>query len=470
MRPLKLTTHFGEPNLSNAPLNIHSSVLLLMLACKNIVHKRQALASSGCAFGVFAMLLNILFSCCKFLFTASFTPMPAKYLYRTSQTVSVTSETVSENNQDDDDDEDSSDKTVDNLDTTEVNGADNEAECETVDLDLEIKQPEVKVRKLVIKSDGMNFVSSFKRKSLDHHTSVTEICETGEESDDDGDDNTNRSSSVPFSAVDSESVRQHRRTTGIDEDEDTNEYSNERFEDRDKEAEHAALAISSAEDSEDTQNESNYGNIDSNSEYATNIKHFGLPGDKENFSEMYSSSSFSGAGHDFMTAQSPLSNVAAGGSVGRFLGNDGLEDCDTMDKFDMYQPITECLTDSEENSFYSAETGTSRATGSDTGLPALRHKPLAMESISNEDSDQDVKAQMASAINSILSLSQGASGINPSVYSYSQSNHSFQKNNQSNSFNASSNFQPEQSDDSLEVTGVSENETDLDAAVNSILM
>lgn len=412
--------------------------------------------------------------------------MPSKYLFRTQQSVSISSEAAGgDNHAEEEDDSDS--KQGDNLDSSEDFGEDNEVTNETFREKIET---EVKVRKLVIKTDGMNFVSSFKRKSLDHQESTMEICDTAEESneeDDEEDDESNDMPAVPdFGTKRRKMSDQQGPSIVIDDDEDTNEYSSEKFRGMDDEAERAALAISSADESEDTLNSENFSNDNSQLEYGGSSYKF------DNAKETVTSrrSSFSGTGHDFISDQSPLSYIdpVESSGVSRPLSVNCLDDGDTMDKFGMYQPITECLTDSEENSFYSAETGTDHGRGSDhtLGMSSWRSRPSTSDPLSAQDNDQDdVKAQMESAINSILSLSQGSTQNAPSLLRNNQSNSFSQRSSQLRSlFSDSQDFtslglQSNQSNSRIVAQRVSENSsmdtaedftTDLDAAVNSILM
>ena len=106
---------------------------------------------------------------------------------------------------------------------------------------------------------------------------------------------------------------------------------------------------------------------------------------------------------------------------------------DYFDKFKMYQPITESLTDSEENSYYSADNTIepNSLTVDDTeneNVPwsqpsgSSQTHPYS-ESEHSGESDPEVKAQMESAINSILSLNQGAPNESQSAdFGFSQSN------------------------------------------------
>lgn len=421
--------------------------------------------------------------------TDSFVPMPAKYLFRSQPSVSVSSDATGGDNHGEDDDNDS--KQGDNLDSSEDFGED----CEVVNkADPETVKAEVKVRKLVIKTDGMNFVSSFKRKSLDYQESTMEICDTAEDSneeDDEDNDDFDDASAIPdFGIKEMKTSDEQRQKIAIDDDEDTNEYSSEKFPSVDDEAERAAMTISSADESEDTQNNENFNNEDSPSVYGEISYKYANA--KDTLTSRHSS--FSGAGHDFISDQSPLSNVdtAEDNGENKLFGGNCLDDGNAMDKFSMYQPITEYLTDSEENSFYSAETGADNRTGSDNtlGLSSWRSRQSTSESLSTQDNDQDdVKAQMESAINSILSLSQGSSQ-NTAMHLFSQSNTLSQKSSQLHSlfadtsdFNTSDfkttfSLQSGQTDSGVipaekkttSVDAAEDFSTDLDAAVNSILM
>jgi len=382
--------------------------------------------------------------------------MPSKYLYQTQKSVSSDA-TGDDNAGEDDDDGDS--KQGDHLDSSE--DYDNDMLNQRVDIDTEREKSEVKVRKLVIKSDGMNFVSSFKRKSFDRQDSTIELCDTAEDSNEE--EEAQGAPRVPdFGMKHIEMLGEEPSSvTGLDE--DTNEYSNEKFES--DEAERAAMAISSAEESEDTQCDND------DSMYAANS--YNLNSEKGALTNSYTS--FSAAGHDFIADQSPLSNIDSGESntaVSRLLGESCVDNSDTMDKFDMYQPITECLTDSEENSFYTTETGTEH--GKNTDHSGWRTRLSAAESTPHNDQDQDdVTAQMESAIDSILSLSHGASNSlfqSTSQTSSSLSSHSgnsrplLSLQSEHHSERQSNDTQEESADDSEDFS------TDLDIAVNSILM
>lgn len=370
-----------------------------------------------------------------------------------------------------------------------------EIKDETVNMDESVLDTRAaKMRKLVIKTDGMNFRSSFKRVSLDSsRSSVDEKVESLDESE------TN----------DSDYVQNRGNVTSLDDDEDTNEYSNDHFDKFDNdEAERAALVISSAEDSQDTQidarldvynmdNSLSQTSAQDSGEFFQNHRNFEITGEsffntdsksKEttDFRNISRHSSVDDSKSYIPKHSATVSSVSLLDNV-RSLSN--MDDSDTEDKFDMYQPITESLTDSEENSYYSADNAADQRSVMIDEEDDLNQGHWGKSDTQNttidsdQESDQEVKAQMESAINSILSLSQGASNNPDSVYSYSQSNQFYNHDSQSNSLYSDSNdlqagldFQTDQPQSSMEVTAGSDNtedgefSSDIDAAVNSILM
>lgn len=418
-----------------------------------------------------------------------FKPMPMRFLCKEEGSIETGEEdevTVKKEPEDSNDLSDMEDS---------VHSMKSEIKEETVDMDESVLDTRAaKMRKLVIKTDGMNFRSSFKRVSLDSsRSSVDEKMESLDDSE------TN----------DSDYVQNGGNVTSLDDDEDTNEYSNDHFDKFDNdEAERAALVISSAEDSQDTQIDARLDvyNIDNSlsqnsgqdgGEFFQNHRNFELTGES-----FFNTENKSKESTDFRNlsrhtsvddSKTYIPKHSASVSSGSLLDNvrsiSNMDDSDTEDKFDMYQPITESLTDSEENSYYSADNAADQRSvmideeddlnqghwgKSDTQNAAID---------SDQESDQEVKAQMESAINSILSLSQGASNNPDSVYSYSQSNQFYNRDSQSNSLYSDSNdlqagldFQTEQPQSSVKVAIGSDNtedgefSSDIDAAVNSILM
>lgn len=419
--------------------------------------------------------------------------MPAKYLFGSSQAGgSVEREAANgssmgmEGEVGDTDDNDS--KHDSEPDSREPDNPDTDAQSKTVDIEPESEKTEGRVRKLVIKSDGMNFISSFKRKSLDCKESTMEICHTIEDSDD-GDDYEHDTQTLPNFGETCHKDSQPGSIV-IDDDEDTNEYSSEKFPQLDDEAEQATLAISSADESEDTQMGDRYCNgnskldsvySDRSGKYKIQKSCFTSSEEKGVVSSVDRFSAFSNSVHDFMSEHSPSNlDVSEDNSAKRMFDETGFEGDVSDERYDTYQPITECLTDTEDNCFYSADLGNEHSSGNDD---LLQHsswdKNHLSESNTQQDSDQDVQAQMDSAINSILRLSHSASDHN-SVYSYSQSNEFLQETQSNSLLSDSDNFQV-----SFGVQGqrsgtrgvdTESSETDgafphdLDAAVNSILM
>ncbi|XP_060566535.1 BRD4-interacting chromatin-remodeling complex-associated protein-like [Ruditapes philippinarum] len=352
-----------------------------------------------------------------------------------------------------------------------------------------------KMRKLVIKTDGMNFSSSFKRMSMDSSRSSVE--EKGDYFEDS--ENTDYDTEQNIS-----DIKHSENLSSLEDDENTNEYSRDKFKNM-YETERATLIISSAEESQDTDMESEHAvfnvnkSVSKREDVFQNRRNFELASES-----MYYNSDKSKDTKDFSNISSKHSSVDAGSKTyipkhSASFSNGSVDiddDSDTEDKFDMYQPITESLTDSEENSYYSADNGTDQRSvmiddddDDDDDLTQgqwNKTDALNVHGDSDQESDQEVKAQMESAINSILSLSQGASNDPDPVYNnYSQSDQFYNHDSQSNSLYSDSNdlhaeidFQTDQSQSSMEGsipsasgnTAAGEFSADLDAAVNSILM
>lgn len=354
-----------------------------------------------------------------------------------------------------------------------------------------------KMRKLVIKTDGMNFRSSFKRVSLDSSRSDIE-------------DQFSQDRSMNSDASVSMDV----------DDEDTNDYSNDKFENLQDEDERAVLAISSAEDSQNTQIDSSLDvyNIDNSlsQNSGDNSDHFfkqrrnfdvakdsALNHDTDPSKNVKKPNDFSVFSRHSSVEEKKtyipksLSNKSIASSItetedsdmeDKFCGFQPMTDS-LADKYGMYQPITESLTDSEENSYYSADNTADQQSmmNDDDDLQVQGHwnKTKKGPVESDEESDPEVKAQMESAINSILSLNQGATNEPDALYSYSsKSSQFFNQDSQSNSLYSDSNslqadldnFQTDLSQSRSKVAAENSKTTgenfssDLDAAVNSILM
>ncbi|XP_052243487.1 helicase domino-like isoform X3 [Dreissena polymorpha] len=390
---------------------------------------------------------------------ASFRPMPLRYLCnsadgQTSRTESERCESLQAEHMDDT----GSDNGV-NLDCSYDDHVD------VIDDGVkEVGDSEVKVRKLVIKTDGMRFSSTFKRNSLDH--SFTSCSEMGEESESGGEVDSPEKTSHYTGLYDP-------RSSVDNSDEDTNEYAGDNTCSFEEETKQAAILISSAEEGENSQLDDVYsfGNsnrmsgqsaVDINSEnrqnYELTDQSFHRSNHYESLNSVEQLTGFDPSNDGYIPDQSPLSDADTGDETFTQKTEDSL------DQFDMYQPITECLTDSEENS-YIPTAGTDRRQSVGSNINSAGSNAQLYES--DPESDQEVKAQMESAIHSILSLSSGDAPPPVFMYSGSQQNHVL-TNNQVRPL--SSGHRNSAAHLSSIDNQMVEFEHDLDDAVNSILI
>ena len=346
-----------------------------------------------------------------------------------------------------------------------------------------------KMKTLVIRLDSrLNFQSSFKRNSLGSHSSlegsetvesdsVREQMDTGasQASNDDEDADSVKTEIVDDEFIQEELVQEEvveeEVVTDFNTDEhatDTTDYSKplirtkasyKHFDNEpaqmliDNETAKAALSISSVEDpqSDDESVENSQAVSPPNfSQYSNSYEHHGnteLASESIYFNQVQSDlnalnstdqysniSPVRQSSTKYIPEHSPVSNDSFDNenpnSVSEF-NSSGY-----FDKFKMYQPITESLTDSEENSYYSADNTVEQnsVTVDDTeneNVPWSQSSQLPQarqysDSEHSSDSDPEVKAQMESAINSILSLNQGApSEPHKADYSFNQSDQLF---------------------------------------------
>lgn len=347
-----------------------------------------------------------------------------------------------------------------------------------------------KMKTLVIRLDSrLNFQSSFKRNSLESRSSLddSETVEnesakehmdtSTQESDDDADSVKTEIVDGPYTQeelvqdeiVEEEIVTDFNANEGVTETltETPTDYSKplirtkasfKHFDSQsvrnsmEDENAKAALSISSTEDSQtnDDYDESNENSRNASppsfSQYSSEFEHHGNTelasetiyfnqaqggSDAPNNEDQYSDAMAVEQSRKYIPEHSPVSNDS--------FDNENINTVDDFnssgyfDKFKMYQPITESLTDSEENSYYSAD-NTVEQTSARVDDADNENVPWSQPSGSSqvqpycdsehsEDSDPEVKAQMESAINSILSLNQGApDGSQQTDYSFSQSN------------------------------------------------
>ncbi|XP_052798996.1 uncharacterized protein LOC128230613 isoform X2 [Mya arenaria] len=402
----------------------------------------------------------------------SFTPMPMRYLVKTERSESHTDAEASHSGSPPS--------------FTVKQGPVNE---ESLNMDSshdnssfeEQGEGDIKVRKLVIKSDGMNFSSAFKRQSLDQ--SEISFDHIGDNSE--MDDSCFSPAKRRRTTIDSNSAYESASALE-EEDENTNDYSGLEDETR-----QAAIMISSADESEDTQQEysENPFSVSRQSSIGNshlNGRNFELSGDAFDFNEsskiesVHNNSKFSSYGpnygSEYQPANSPLSDDATG-------DDDDDDNDDTLgnseDTMDMYQPITESLTDSEENSYYPGESRPSKHASNlankegkfSSQLSYTGYSQSLNQQDSDQDSDQDVKAQMESAINSILSLSHTVTD-DSAVYQFNQSNAFLHDNDQSDTLFVDPNDFSENLNSQMNGNaqmGETEFSLDLDDAVNSIL-
>ncbi|KAL4224641.1 hypothetical protein ACF0H5_015338 [Mactra antiquata] len=424
----------------------------------------------------------------------SFEPMPMKFLCKKENRTESMSDLV--------DIKQEQNEEI-NSDTSCEDITDTVTEIKEEPIDTDSKEEETKaskMRKLVIKTDGLNFRSSFKRVSLDSsRSSVDEQLSQ--------DPSMNSDVSVTMD-VD-------------DDDDDTNDYSNDKFDSIHDEDERAVLALSSAEDSQNTQLDSNLDvyNVDNSQNTVDSDNDEQMFKGKRNFeihaasdsvltdnrggsnkslkkstdfsSEFSSHASVDGSKSNIpkinsdKSIASSITEMDDSDTEDKFGGFQSMKDSLT-DKYGMYQPITESLTDSEENSYYSADNAADQHSvmndEDDLQIQGHWNKSNKDQIDSDDDSDPEVKAQMESAINSILSLNQGTTNEPSSVYSYSsQSNQFFNQDSQSNSLYDTNSLQADLNFQADVPQGSSTNKAgrkspsdnfghDLDAAVNSILM
>lgn len=328
---------------------------------------------------------------------------------------------------------------------------------------------EVKVRKLVIKTDGMNFSSAFKRGSIEQ--SDASIDPDRDLSDGEGSQSPGEHSQTTHDMV---GASYGSSSALEEEDENTNDYSG-----LEEETRQAAILISSADESEDTQQEYSI------QEQTKAIRHshshsYELTKDllhsnensKDDLMESIETYHRQLSGIGYIPEHSPLSAPPDS------------EADDEVEMLDKYQPVTECLTDSEENSYFQGDSRSyqpprSQLTEHDVqqGTMGLTHNANSYRGQdSDPESDQEVKAQMQSAINSILSLNPSAAD-DDSLYQYNQPRQFFQGSNQANDMLGDTDQDDTDNDnvngnffllDSGNSTSNSMS-TDLDDAVNSIL-
>ena len=361
-------------------------------------------------------------------------------------------------------------------------------------------EEEKKVKKLVIKTDGENYHSSFKRQSLESSRSSIE-----------GSEILNGSSEHVPADITSEPPNSVCNV----EDEDTNDFDNDGFHSIHEEAEQAALLISSAEESQDSQTEEVENtfsdlqsrnsrhmskNLNKASSVTGNSGNCELTSDVMYINESPSVTIDSRPSHGsysrlsrvssvddtrkYLPNHSPVSNVSSDNDMIMEETQDQ-DKISNFDKYNMYQPITESLTDSEENSHYSADNCAEQNSiiidDDDGHITKTSWKPeqqskIVEQDVSDPESDQEVKAQMESAINSILSLGQSDSH---SPYSYNQPSDIFSNTSQPHfEYSNSGNYQ-RSAVGRNSIPGLSEGSSygmenepnsDLDVAVNSILM
>lgn len=430
----------------------------------------------------------------RFNLSESFEPMPVKYLCKSEPSTDRDQDTSVRKDPKPELERDINDEESEQQDQIKIKE-------EVIVLDEDSSESNAdEMRKLVIKTDGMNFSSSFKRMRMDGLGSgfggSDELMDDGESNDYEHEHNRT-------------ALKHSEHLTSLDnDDEDTNEYSSDKFDSCHNEQDRAAIALSSSDHSQDTELDSNLDayNVDNSLSQSTqdggffqNRRNFELAGesvfynDNELKKSKLSTKDFSNfSRHASSSVDDSKSSIPRGTSsvLDNLTDNGDMDDSDSDDRFDMYQPITESLTDSEENSYYSADNAADQRSvmvDDDDDLSEGHWNKTNAQNIpvdSDQESDQEVKAQMESAINSILSLSQGASNNPDTVYSYSQSNQIYSQVSQSNSlFNNSNDLQAEhsfatdQSQTSMDVVAAESDKppggdfgNDLDAAVNSILM
>ena len=357
-----------------------------------------------------------------------------------------------------------------------------------------------KMKTLVIRLDSrLNFQSSFKRNSLGSRSSVEgsetiesdstkEQMDTGaSQASDDEDADSVKTEIVDgeLTEVDGELTEEETVEEELVEEEIVTDFSPEKCETEtitecgskpllrtkasykhfdsepaqmlvEKEADKAILSISSAEESQsDDESTENSRTVSppSFTRFSENYKSHGnaeLAGESIYFNQVQSDlnalnsndqySNISPARQmstKYIPEHSPVSNDSYDNETANSLTD--LNTSGYFDKFKMYQPITESLTDSEENSYYSADNTVEQNSvtctiddGENVSVPWSQSSRLTQprqycESEHSSDSDPEVKAQMESAINSILSLNQGAPSEPPpkADYSFNQSSHLF---------------------------------------------
>ncbi|KAK3580921.1 hypothetical protein CHS0354_008211 [Potamilus streckersoni] len=223
--------------------------------------------------------------------------------------------------------------------------------------------------------------------------------------------------------------------------------------------------------------------LSENSMYYNQTK-VNLGGNIQQYSNQFSQETEQGS--VYSVNQSPVSAgsnelESAVGSIVDLEDNEGQETGDTgyLSK-KVYQPITESLTDSEENSIYSADNSGDKNSSllTDDGDPqdeSVHWVETQMKS--DTETDPQVRAQMETAINSILSLNQGAASVESNLFllgPLGQDNVEFSNQQSYLTSSDQDELEMQYSDhpaDSVEsVTSDTTVEDDLDAAVRSILM
>ena len=343
-----------------------------------------------------------------------------------------------------------------------------------------------KMKTLVIRLDSrLNFQSSFKRTSLESRSSL-EGSETEKESVRDNMDTSTQESddeasndSVKTEIVDTDYMQETVKEEVVEEEivtdfnadngatETLQELPNyamplkirtkaayKHFDSKslrrsiEDESSKTVTSISSAEESQadDVDDESNENSQNVSlprfSQYSDDFEHHGnteLASESIYFSQTHSHL-------DSLNSDDHYSNITPVEQTRKYLPEHSPVSNDSFDNeavtsgtdfnnsdFFKYQPITESLTDSEENSYYSADNTIepNSLTVDDTendNVPwsqpsgSSQARPYS-ESEHSGESDPEVKAQMESAINSILSLNQGAPNESQSAdYGFSQSN------------------------------------------------
>ena len=411
----------------------------------------------------------------------SFIPMPMKYLMSDSD-----GDTADETIKQEPSDSDSSPHKI------EISR--DKIKSESVSDSETSNEPEYKKMKtLVIRLDSrLNFQSSFKRNSLESRSSL-EGSETEKESTRDhmdtstlGSDDEASNDSVKTEIVDTqytqeeiveEEVVEEKIVTDFNANDGVTETLPEmptyamplkirtkaaykHFDSKslrrsiEDESSKTVLSISSAEESQaddgDDESNENSQNVSppTFSQYSNSYEHHGnteLASESIYFSQTQSHL-------DALNSEGQYSNVTPVQQTRKYLpehspvSNDSFDNenmnpvndfnnSDYFDKFKMYQPITESLTDSEENSYYADNTIEPNSLTVDDAenenVPWSRPSGSAQtrpysESEHSGESDPEVKAQMESAINSILSLNQGAPSESQSAdFGFSQSNPMF---------------------------------------------